>query len=154
MFDDYAGGLSKGSRPGTWTTRNLVASLRPAPRCRRSARGQSAVTHEMSWTISARRPRTLQHLQAELKQLSQTLGTKQDPLTRLSRDNARLAAELSQAQAQIHQVETEARSLRDQWVVAREAGRQAEAPSQRVPPGQECARSAQGTERASASPGS
>lgn len=74
----------------------------------------------------------IQHLQAELRQLNQTLGTKQDQLTGISRDNARLAAELSQAHAQLHQIQTERRSLRDELTVAKEAGRRAEAQAQRL----------------------
>ncbi len=73
-----------------------------------------------------------QHLQAELRQLNQTLGTKQDQLTGISRDNARLAAELSQAHAQLHQIQTEARSLREELAVARETGLRAEALGQRL----------------------
>ena len=74
----------------------------------------------------------IQHLQAELRQLNQTLGIKQDQLTGISRDNARLAAELSQAHAQLHQIQTEGRSLRDELAVAKEAGRRAEALAQRL----------------------
>ena len=73
-----------------------------------------------------------QHLQAELRQLNQTLGTKQDQLTGISRDNARLAAELSQAHAQLHQTQTEARSLRDELAVAKETGQRVEALGQRL----------------------
>ncbi|WP_018991695.1 DNA-binding protein [Aromatoleum toluclasticum] len=74
----------------------------------------------------------IQHLQAELRQLNQTLGTKQDQLTGISRDNARLAAELSQAHAQLHQIQTEARSLRDELGVAKEAEQRAEALGRRL----------------------
>ena len=73
-----------------------------------------------------------QHLQAELRQLNQTLGTKQDQLTGISRDNARLAAELSQAHMQLHQIQTQARSLREELAAARETGRHAESLSQRL----------------------
>lgn len=73
-----------------------------------------------------------QHLQAELRQLNQTLGTKQDQLTGVSRDNARLAAELSQAHLHLHQIQTEARSLRDELAVAKETGQRAEALGQRL----------------------
>lgn len=74
----------------------------------------------------------IQHLQAELRQLNQTLGTKQDQLTGVSRDNARLAAEMSQAHVQLHQIQTEARLLRDELAVAKETGRRAEALGQRL----------------------
>lgn len=74
----------------------------------------------------------VQHLQAELRQLNQTLGGKQDQLTGINRDNARLAAELSQSHAQLHQTQTAVRSLRDELATAREAGRQAEALGQRL----------------------
>lgn len=43
-----------------------------------------------------------------------------------------LAAELSQAHLHLHQIQTEARSLRDELAVAREAGRRAEALGQRL----------------------
>lgn len=68
-----------------------------------------------------------QQLQAELRQLNQTLGTKQDQLTGISRDNARLAAELSQSHTQHHKVQAEGRSLRDELAVALAAGQHAEA---------------------------
>lgn len=74
----------------------------------------------------------VQHLQVELRQLNLTLGTKQDQLTGISRDNARLAAELSQAHVQLHQIQTEARSLREEMAAAWETGRHAESLSQRL----------------------
>src|SRR5574338_1683974 len=126
MSDDYADGLIK-ARPGTRTT----SCVAPAPRCRRAARrqrpsrprclGLRQVAKEQREQEQRQHEQQVRDQQAELRQLSQTLGAKQDPLIGLSRDNARLAAELSQAHVQFHQVQTEVRSLRDEFAVARES---------------------------------
>lgn len=59
-----------------------------------------------------RQEEQVQYLQAEQRKLAQTLIVKQDELTQLNKENARLVSDKGQLNRQLHQLQTEVRDLK------------------------------------------
>lgn len=69
----------------------------------------------------------VQQLQAEMRQLQQSLSVRQDDITRLNQEGARLVANLSHAQAALYDQQAQGRQLAQQIAALHEAARQASA---------------------------
>lgn len=74
-----------------------------------------------------RHEQQVQQLQAEMRQLQQSLAVKQDEITRLNQEGARLIANLSHAQAALYDQQAQGRQLAQQIAALHEAARQASA---------------------------
>lgn len=72
-----------------------------------------------------RHEQQIQQMQAELRQLQQSLVVKQDNITRLNQEGARLVAELSHAQTALYDQQAHGRQLIQQIVALQEAQQQA-----------------------------
>lgn len=68
----------------------------------------------------------VQQLQAEMRQLQQSLAVKQDDITRLNQEGARLVADLSHAQKALYEQQAQDRQLSLQLSALQDASRQAE----------------------------
>ena len=69
----------------------------------------------------------VQQLQAEMRQLQQSLAVRQDDITRLNQEGARLVADLSHAQAALYDQQERGRQATQQIASLHEAARQASA---------------------------
>lgn len=74
-----------------------------------------------------RHEQQVQQMQAEMRQLQQTLVVRQDDITRLNQEGARLVANLSHAQAALYDQQAQGRQLAQQVAALQEAARQASA---------------------------
>lgn len=74
-----------------------------------------------------RHEQQVQQLQAEMRQLQQSLAVKQDDITRLNQEGARLVANLSHAQAALYDQQAQGRQLAQQIATLQEAARHASA---------------------------
>ncbi|MES2323880.1 MAG: DNA-binding protein [Pseudomonadota bacterium] len=72
-----------------------------------------------------RHEQQIQQLQAELRQLQQSLVVKQDDITRLNQEGARLVADLSHAQATLYDQQAQGRQLVQQIATLQDAAQQA-----------------------------
>lgn len=72
-----------------------------------------------------RHEQQIQQMQAEMRQLQQSLVVKQDDVTRLNQDGARLVADLSHAQTALYDQQAQGRQLTQQIVALHEAAQQA-----------------------------
>lgn len=72
-----------------------------------------------------RHEQQVQQLQAEMRQLQQGLVVKQDDITRLNQEGARLVADLSHSQAALYDQQSQVRQQAQQLVALQEAAQQA-----------------------------
>lgn len=72
-----------------------------------------------------RHEQQIQQLQAEMRQLQQSLVVKQDDITRLNHEGARLVADLSHAQATLYDQQAQGRQLVQQIATLQDAAQQA-----------------------------
>ncbi len=73
-----------------------------------------------------RHEQQIQQLQAELRQLQQSLVVKQDDITRLNQEGARLVADLSHSQKALYEEQAQGRQFAQQLATLRDAAQQAE----------------------------
>lgn len=73
-----------------------------------------------------RHEQQVQQLQAEVRQLQQSLVVKQDDITRLNQEGARLVADLSHSQKALYEEQSQGRQFAQQLATLRDAAQQAE----------------------------
>lgn len=86
------------SRSGTRIATHRSTRWRKTPTCARHPEHYRQASKEQREQEQRRHESQVQQLQLELRQLQQTLIIKQDELTQLNRDNARLLTEARQLQ--------------------------------------------------------